>query len=466
VRNLFAIGDHFCQNVVDIPGREFMVNRTLLWLLLLVLSIAGWRGLAAERAPDHAADAKREAISGARQLQGTLSCAASLCHGGSIVGQPRGEAATWRALDPHAGAYDALLSKQSQAIAKHLWGNNQAAHEAGRCLKCHVHPQFENATPNFRKEDGVGCESCHGAAQDWKEMHFRSRWKDTPWTEKESLGFSDTKHLAGRAAVCVTCHVGAPGMEVDHDLIAAGHPALRFEFATYFANLPPHWDVARDKKANSSADCKDFEGRAWLLGQLVTSAQALDLLAHNAADLGSKRWPELAQLDCFACHHDLQATSWRQSSDHLQKRRPGELLLNPWYFAMLPEIMSIAPGALEYSPLKATDVFGEKGRLNLAGHAKSLAQTMRKLAIQPPPLASPGSCSALPVIKSIRAGQVRDRSWDEATQRYLALLALRQMQADNAQPNDAELKESIESLRREVTFGGGMASPAQWSPRK
>ncbi len=49
-------------------------------------------------------------------------------------------------------------------------------------------------------------------------------------------------------------------MEVDHDLIAAGHPALRFEFATYFANLPPHWDVARDKKANSSDDCADFEG--------------------------------------------------------------------------------------------------------------------------------------------------------------------------------------------------------------
>src|SRR2546421_619717 len=102
-----------------------------------------------------------------RELQGTASCSASVCHGGSAIGQRLSEATTWRALDPHARAYDTLLISESQAIAKNMWGDKLSAHEAPLCLNCHVHPSYERARPNFRKEDGVGCESCHGAAQDW-----------------------------------------------------------------------------------------------------------------------------------------------------------------------------------------------------------------------------------------------------------------------------------------------------------
>jgi hypothetical protein len=35
---------------------------------------------------------------------------------------------------------------------------------------------------------------------------------------------------------------------VDHDLIAAGHPRLNFEFNAYFESLPAHWDRRTDEQ--------------------------------------------------------------------------------------------------------------------------------------------------------------------------------------------------------------------------
>ncbi len=207
-----------------------------------------------------------------RRLQGTLSCSTSLCHGGANVGHPFSEVVTSRAIDPHASAYETLLTSASNAIAQHLWKGNTQAHEAPLCLKCHVNPSYEHSASNFRNQDGVGCESCHGAAEKWLTPHYRQdAWGMLTAVEKRALGLADTKSLPGRATVCITCHVGTPTAAVDHDLIAAGHPALRFEFATYFANLPAHWDVAKDKKANSVQGL-DFELRTWSVGQLVSAA--------------------------------------------------------------------------------------------------------------------------------------------------------------------------------------------------
>ena len=50
-----------------------------------------------------------------------------------------------------------------------------------------------------------------------------------------------------QAQVCVGCHVGAPAKDgvpardLNHDLMAAGHPRLIFELSSYQANMPPHW---------------------------------------------------------------------------------------------------------------------------------------------------------------------------------------------------------------------------------
>ena len=47
------------------------------------------------------------------------------------------------------------------------------------------------------------------------------------------LGLVDSKNLSIRSEKCLTCHLGAPGLQVDHELIAAGHPDLRFELDSY-----------------------------------------------------------------------------------------------------------------------------------------------------------------------------------------------------------------------------------------
>jgi Cytochrome c554 and c-prime len=415
-----------------------------------------------------------------RELQGTASCSASACHGGSDIGKRLSEATTWRTLDPHASAYDALLTRESQAIGKRLWAETTLAFEAPLCLKCHVHPGYDRARPTFRKEDGAGCESCHGPAQDWLSPHYRESWKKLSGMAKQAHGLADTKSLAGRAGVCVQCHVGTPGHEVDHDLIAAGHPALRFEFATYFANLPPHWDVAKDKKANSTEPAKsiDFEVRAWVVGQLVTAARASDLLSHRADPQTGTHWPEFAELDCFSCHHDMQVAGWRRDTEHLRERRAGTLLWNSWYYTHLPEILSLAPQAKDATWAKASEdvreflnrrdtktiLFDTERRGLLAKQAKQLSQALTAVVQAPPTFVGHDHGWADALVDRISESKSMGRSWEEATQRYLALLAFRQMHKDNKQPENAEVERHIIRLRDQVTFPRGFNSPFRFIP--
>ena len=51
------------------------------------------------------------------------------------------------------------------------------------------------------------------------------------------LGMIDTKNLLVRAPTCASCHVGSADQDMNHDMIAAGHPPLRFEQASYEALL-------------------------------------------------------------------------------------------------------------------------------------------------------------------------------------------------------------------------------------
>jgi hypothetical protein len=378
-----------------------------------------------------------------RQLVGVTSCSASVCHGGADVGQARSEATTWRALDPHARAFDALLSPKSQAMARHLWSDATQAHEAPLCLKCHVHPGYDHARPNFRRNDGVSCESCHGAAQEWLSPHYRPAWQQA---DKQSHGMMDTKSLVGRANVCVTCHVGTPDANVDHDMIAAGHPPLRFEFSSYFANLPPHWDVVKDRKSHESDPPARLH--AWAVGQDVSAAAAAELLAYRADAKNGTPWPEFAELDCFSCHHDLHAKSTRQTKDQLQTRRPGKLELSNWYNAMSwlaqPEVVGITRVPAE---IPAYD-HPVKDRSKILAQAKKDAVIRREAARTRQP--NPQQQEMLRETEKIVAMKKGDVSFgDFSAQLYLAILAV------EPQRNDV----LIERLRSGLSFPPGFNSP-------
>ncbi len=62
----------------------------------------------------------------------------------------------------HASAFATLATEQSMEIAKGMGIDNPQ--EADECLKCHVtgHGAGDLAL-NVLQENGVGCESCHGA---------------------------------------------------------------------------------------------------------------------------------------------------------------------------------------------------------------------------------------------------------------------------------------------------------------
>ena len=122
-----------------------------------------------------------------------------------------------------------------------------------------------------------------------------------------------TKDLLARGQTCTECHVGIGSTDVNHDLIAAGHPRLNFEYGSQLAKLPKHWRVDDDKARHP-----DYEAKVWALGQLLAAKASLDLLESRAPrslpDDSTVPWPEFAEYSCFSCHHELAA-------DGLARRR-------------------------------------------------------------------------------------------------------------------------------------------------
>jgi hypothetical protein len=90
-----------------------------------------------------------------------------MCHKSEKKGNQFGK---W-SEGPHAKAFATLASDESKAIAKKA-GIEGDPQKADACLKCHVTGHGAKAEllgKKFKVEDGVGCESCHGAGEDYKK---------------------------------------------------------------------------------------------------------------------------------------------------------------------------------------------------------------------------------------------------------------------------------------------------------
>jgi hypothetical protein len=342
---------------------------------------------------------------------------------------PRGfkgsEYATWVIHDRHARAWSVLFEERSRRIQDNLNSalppeRRTSAEHNPLCLRCHaVDP--ERLAPGCEPQiaDGVGCEACHGPAERWKSLHYLPGWRQTDPRQKEALGFHDTKDILVRAHVCVECHVGSGERDVNHDLIAAGHPRLRFEYGAYLANFPRHWSEREDK-----AGRPDFEARAWAVGQAVSAQAAVELLRYRASTPG-KPWPEFAEYDCFACHHEIRGTGVRPGGP----ATPGALPWGRWYYAMLPDLARLQPG--EAPPdLRVLDDLGAlmsrrlpPDRREVAGKAGDAARALdgwsRRLAGGPQRDA--GSLTRL--LAGLAGTRPPAGDWDSYAQLYLALAA-------------------------------------------
>jgi hypothetical protein len=238
------------------------------------------------------------------------------------------EYSTWVVRDKHAHAFINLTNPVGVRIAKIMGLGKPDA--APRCLACHaldVPPEQRART--LDPTDGVGCENCHGPASAWLEPHTSPGWN---YEKSRELGMYNTRDLVKRTEKCLTCHLGTPEKTVDHELIAAGHPDLYFELDSFMAVMPVHWKEV-DKDAW-------FGVRALAVGQAVQLREQLKRVARESQ---GGIWPEYAELDCFACHHDLVPTekSWRQERGY-SGRRPGNAAWNLSRFVVLRHVMQEA----------------------------------------------------------------------------------------------------------------------------
>ncbi|MBY0230095.1 MAG: cytochrome c family protein [Gemmataceae bacterium] len=308
-------------------------------------------------------------------------CSAAGCHGDDPGPKAwRSSATVWRD-DPHARVEETLAGERSLAINERL---RITARTDARCLACHV-PAAGSS----------GCASCHGKADGWLAEHpsFRRDGVGRPVYEKRGMAW--LKGTADRAAACMGCHVGEKGREVDHELIAAGHPRLDFEYASYVRALPRHWEE------------EDEQETAWLEGQEAGLAASLRLLEHRTTKAD---WPEFAELNCFDCHHDLGAgtrppphsrqhgkAGWYRSHP-LEQFREGTADLLAELRKRVPDPVKVKAGIRDLKPRPT---------------APALAR------LKPP---------------------ARDLSWDEAAWHYHGLAALENARLRRGKPDEDAAK--------------------------
>lgn len=318
-----------------------------------------------------------------QDMVGTLSCSAVSCHGG---GGPRywsgaaagGEYLYWlghsgtysdvrrhydpRARlessngDPHALAGQRISSARFQDVLRRASQRADGSVDASmyqRCARCHdpgaaarqpedislsAQPTTAGLVTRNATAIGIGCETCHGGAKQWIAMHYE---RDINRERLLDLGMVDTKNLFLRARLCASCHVGSVENDMNHDMIAAGHPPLRFEQASFEALIgTKHWDDRPQRKTE-----QEYEVQLWAAGRIAAAEAALAVLegrarraAGQASGVKSQEsgapWPEFAEGNCFACHQPMRSMAAGLS------RSSGTVAWQSWNLAMLSSVVT------------------------------------------------------------------------------------------------------------------------------
>ena len=400
------------------------------------------------------------------QYTGALSCASAACHNQSLGG-PGGvvgnEYAIWATRDPHTRAFQVLYNERSKVIEQNLRGKRgQSPHpERDRlCLRCHALPNLDAMTDldssrvqNLLR-DGVGCEGCHGAAEVWRTRHYQAGWSGLSPAEKAEIGFNDTKDLVARGRACADCHIGNGSRDVNHDLIAAGHPRLAFEYSAFLAVLPRHWSLAAERQRYP-----DLEARTWVLGQAISAQAMLELLADRAKPADKKPWPELAEYDCFSCHHDLTKAGWREQREAKSQSHAtlGYPPWQEWYTAVLRQALGQPDAVPALKKLHGEMRKPEPDRTEVGALARQAAE---ELNAQLPILSARRYDDPAWLQSQLKrlAGRhdLASCSWDSAAQLYLALAAVYQAEATQVSGfGEGPIRGSLTEMRRLLRFPQG-----------
>lgn len=154
------------------------LKKQILWVSTLAIALA--------------VGAQAQEKEATHQYVGVKKC--SMCHKSEAKGNQFGK---WQE-SAHSKAFEVLATDKALAIGKEK-GLKTAPQEAPECLKCHVTgygKPAETFAATFAKEDGVGCESCHGPGSDYMSMKVM---KDVEAAKAAGLILPDEK-------TCTGCH--------------------------------------------------------------------------------------------------------------------------------------------------------------------------------------------------------------------------------------------------------------------
>ncbi|MBU3671657.1 MAG: hypothetical protein FGM43_03835 [Sinobacteraceae bacterium] len=268
------------------PSRSRAMGFAMRWLLTMLPVI----GFAADSA------------SAPARFEGVASCASSLCHGSarplSAHDVLQNEYVTWSQFDPHSSAYRVLLEPRSRQIAERM--GLGPAHKAPQCLACHaeVVPAARSAA-RHQLSDGIGCESCHGAAERWLPTHHQS--PAVSHADNLARGLVALEQPRVRAEVCTGCHVGDRNRFANHAMMAAGHPRLVFDLETYTELWRTSGGREHYRKRSAQPPA------VWLTGIISATRRQFELLdAHAARSLRA----DFSVYACHTCHRDLRVAAF------------------------------------------------------------------------------------------------------------------------------------------------------------
>jgi hypothetical protein len=439
-------------------------------------------------------------------IPGAASCFGVTCHGnpynrdsGACKDCSPFAATIWVNHDRHRLAYEVLSSAASNQIMKALRPDAEhgSAARDERCLACHTNPRrvylagthtLDTEDVRAARSDGVSCDTCHGDASGWLEEHtkWRSKWGKTAnpsiYAEKRMLWRND---LHARAQLCVGCHVGAPEAnekehflprrDVTHDLIAAGHPRLTFEFTSFLNRMPRHWcDRDRTNWANEKDKASDrsIVARTWLVGQAACVAAEVRLLDDSAR---RPDWPEFSRLGCYACHHDLESKSWRRPEVGALR---GGLSLDSWnFFVPRPRFSNAAANLRRSRPPSSAGEHTALTRLQTDFRRLITTVTREPRAASEIDAALTNFQSSLEYwrdapdsIQTFKATlldlmdeeTLKRLAWDDAAQIYYALTAWK----DAAGGGSDHFSKQLETLADNLQFKTAFSSPRGYAPCK
>jgi len=192
---------------------------------------------------------------------GVQSCSTSACHAKSTRPGAVPAYGSWQ-KDPHSQAYaggvtgkygtvSGLSGAKAKDIASKMGIADASTSDA--CLKCHAGAAGIDGKASklglpakgpTSLEDGVQCESCHGAGAGYKDIHQKDH------KGAVAKGLYDLLAPGAAGKQCLACH----GKDVvDAKLLKAGHPdQSKFNFGAY-ADSIKHWGGTIDASGTYSA---------------------------------------------------------------------------------------------------------------------------------------------------------------------------------------------------------------------